>query len=475
MDYSDDDYDEDYVEKDPQERFFRSNEVLGVGSCKTVYKAFDELEGIEVAWSQVILDDVQNSPTIKLESFYSEVDLLKSLKHENIIKIFSWWVDDKNKTLNVVTELFTSGSLRQYRDRHRHVDIKAIKKWARQILQGLYYMHSHQPPIIHRDLKCDNIFVNGSNSEIKIGDFRCATVMKEPTCLDVVGTPEFMAPELFDDEYNELVDIYAFSMCMLEMVTCEKPYRECKTPGQVYNKKVISGIKPASLDKVSDPQVKQFIEKCLAPESMRVSVMDLLHDPFLAVEYLKKKKISEFQGHPMEIDIHYQKHYPASTRKSVDATFSSSSESSTLELQRSTENNGFSLREENNELGSSCEAQRGGRWRKNIEFEFHLDSDTASEIAQEMVEQQLDLSNEEVSVISDLVDDTIMELVPTWNPKSKGANSSFEGHNLLEHDSGDSSLCSLPQFSLLDKYQYYRLKMELSPLIRCIINTFLSC
>lgn len=118
---------------------------------------------------------------------------------------------------------------------------------------------------------------------------------------------------------------------------------------------------------------------------------------------------------------------------------------------------------------------RGGRWRKNIEFEFHLDSDTASEIAQEMVEQQLDLSNEEVSVISYLVDDTIMELVPTWKPKSKGANSSFEGHNLLEHDSGDSSLCSLPQFSLLDKYQYYRLKMELSPLIRCIINTFLSC
>ncbi|KAL6133894.1 hypothetical protein ACLB2K_066127 [Fragaria x ananassa] len=110
MDYSDDDYDEDYVEKDPQERLFRSNGVLGLGSCKTVYKAFDELEEIEVAWSQVILDDVQHSPTVKLESFYSEVDLLKSLKHENIIKIFSWLVDDKNKTLNVVSNLKDHGA-----------------------------------------------------------------------------------------------------------------------------------------------------------------------------------------------------------------------------------------------------------------------------------------------------------------------------------------------------------------------------
>lgn len=51
-----------------------------------------------------------------------------------------------------------------------------------------------------------------------------------------VGTPEFMAPELYEEEYNELVDIYSFGMCMLEMVTFEYPYSECKNPAQIYKK-----------------------------------------------------------------------------------------------------------------------------------------------------------------------------------------------------------------------------------------------
>lgn len=53
------------------------------------------------------------------------------------------------------------------------------------------------------------------------------------------GTPEFMAPEIYEEEYNELVDIYSFGMCVLEMVTFEYPYSECNHPAQIY-KKVIS-------------------------------------------------------------------------------------------------------------------------------------------------------------------------------------------------------------------------------------------
>lgn len=54
--------------------------------------------------------------------------------------------------------------------------------------------------------------------------------------LSFTGTPEFMAPELYEEEYNDLVDIYSFGMCMLEMVTCEYPYAECKNPAQIYKK-----------------------------------------------------------------------------------------------------------------------------------------------------------------------------------------------------------------------------------------------
>jgi serine/threonine protein kinase len=52
----------------------------------------------------------------------------------------------------------------------------------------------------------------------------------------VAGTPEFMAPELYDERYDEKVDIYSFGMCVLEMATQEYPYVECTNPAQIYKK-----------------------------------------------------------------------------------------------------------------------------------------------------------------------------------------------------------------------------------------------
>lgn len=66
-----------------------------------------------MAWGQVRIDDVLQSPE-DLERLYSEVHLLKSLNHSNIIRFYNSWIDDRNKTVNIITELFTSGNLRQY-------------------------------------------------------------------------------------------------------------------------------------------------------------------------------------------------------------------------------------------------------------------------------------------------------------------------------------------------------------------------
>lgn len=75
----------------------------------------------------------------------------------------------------------------RYCTKHKKVDKKAVKGWARQILMGLIYLHSHNPPIIHRDLKCDNIFINGNQGEVKIGDLGLATVMEQATAKSVIG------------------------------------------------------------------------------------------------------------------------------------------------------------------------------------------------------------------------------------------------------------------------------------------------
>ena len=76
------------------------------------YKAFDEYEGIEVAWNQVKLyDSLQTSED--LERLYCEIHLLKTLNHESIMKFYTSWVDTSNRNINFVTEMFTSGTLRQ--------------------------------------------------------------------------------------------------------------------------------------------------------------------------------------------------------------------------------------------------------------------------------------------------------------------------------------------------------------------------
>ncbi|XVF22338.1 hypothetical protein REPUB_Repub12eG0163800 [Reevesia pubescens] len=427
----------DFVERDPTGRYIRFDEVLGKGAFKTVYRAFDEVDGIEVAWNQVKIDDVLRSPE-DLEKLYSEVHLLRSLKNENIIKLYNSWVDGKKKTVNMITELFTSGSLRMYRKKHKNVDMKAIKNWARQILRGLVYLHSHVPPIIHRDLKCDNIFVNGNHGEIKIGDLGLAIVMQQPTARSVIGTPEFMAPELYEEEYNELIDVYSFGMCMLEMVTFEYPYNECKNPAQIY-KKVTSGIKPASLGKVVDPQIKEFIEKCLVPASERLSAKELLDDPFLKVENPKEPIRLPLQlKNPSSKAVNLPANLPASGPSSMDidtdykqlslstctGSNSESPQHPVLEYQRTHKNNEFRLRgkkEDDNSVSLTLRiADSCGRVR-NIHFLFYLDSDTALSVAAEMVEQ-LELTDHDVLFIAEFIDFLIMKLLPGWRPFSDNSS-----------------------------------------------------
>ena len=151
------------------------------------------------------------------DRLFAEIRVLKQLKHRNIMTFHDSWLDDRAATVNFITELFTSGTLRQYRKKHkRSIDVEVLKRWAWQILCGLVYLHGHSPPIIHRDLKCDNIFINGSEGVVKIGDLGLATLLRARTApQSVLGTPEFMAPELYDEDYDDRVDVYSFGMCLL--------------------------------------------------------------------------------------------------------------------------------------------------------------------------------------------------------------------------------------------------------------------
>jgi hypothetical protein len=93
-----------------------------------------------------------------------------------------------------------------------------------------------------------------------------------------------MAPELYDENYNEKVDIYAFGMLLLEIITRDVPYHECANPAQIY-KKVTQGIPPPSLNRVKSADARNFILLCLGigeDANARPSASDLLKHQFLA-------------------------------------------------------------------------------------------------------------------------------------------------------------------------------------------------
>ncbi|KAF6174373.1 hypothetical protein GIB67_027844 [Kingdonia uniflora] len=446
------DYNEN-IETDPTGRYGRFKEVLGKGAMKTVYRAFDEVLGMEVAWNRVCLTDLFRSPD-ELQRLYSEVHLLSTLNNDSIIQFYTSWVDVDRRTFNFITELFTSGTLREYRQRYRRVDIRAVKNWARQILNGLVYLHCQDPPVIHRDLKCDNIFVNGHLGQVKIGDLGLAAILHGQQAHSVIGTPEFMAPELYEEEYNELVDIYSFGMCMLEMLTSEYPYSECTNPAQIY-KKVTSGKLPAAFYRIQDLEAQRFVGKCLKNVKGRMSAAALLLDPFLA---------SDRGGETCMPKIGCQKpvllNNGGIVRERSPASLVDPTRSTNMKITGT-----MNLEDDTIYLKVRIADKHGHV--KNISFPFDVASDTPIDVATEMV-KELEITDKEPHEIAEVIEKEISALAPQWKEHEDQLNQSLSYQEEYEEDrsfysfssrSSQSSLsCLLPSlhghFSTGDNSNY---------------------
>ncbi|KAM5310366.1 serine/threonine-protein kinase WNK4 isoform 1-T1 [Glossophaga mutica] len=329
------------VATSPDGRYLKFDIEIGRGSFKTVYRGLDTDTTVEVAWCEL---QTRKLSRAERQRFSEEVEMLKGLQHPNIVRFYDSWksVLRGQVCIVLVTELMTSGTLKTYLRRFREMKPRVLQRWSRQILRGLHFLHSRVPPILHRDLKCDNVFITGPTGSVKIGDLGLATLKRASFAKSVIGTPEFMAPEMYEEKYDEAVDVYAFGMCMLEMATSEYPYSECQNAAQIY-RKVTSGTKPNSFHKVKMPEVKEIIEGCIRTDkNERFTIQDLLAHAFFREE----------RG------VH------------VELAEEDDGEKPDLKLW---------LRME--------DARRGGRPRDNqaIEFLFQLGRDAAEEVAQEMV------------------------------------------------------------------------------------------
>ncbi|KAJ0618680.1 putative protein kinase RLK-Pelle-RLCK-VI family [Helianthus annuus] len=201
---------------------FNPDNIIGKGGNSEVYKG-SLPDGRELAVK--ILKTSEDA----LKEFVLEIEIITALHHENIISLFGFCFED-NKLL-LVYDLLSRGSLED----NLHGDKKGTKfgwseryKVATGVAEALVYLHSKcEKPVIHRDVKSSNILLS-DDFEPQLSDFGLAK-WATPTGLqitsnNVAGTFGYLAPEYFTHgKVTEKIDVYAFGVVLLELLTGRKP------------------------------------------------------------------------------------------------------------------------------------------------------------------------------------------------------------------------------------------------------------
>ena len=194
-------------------------DLLGKGSQGEVYLA--QWRGTTIAVKKV---DTTNIEPTTVEEFCQEASMMRHMHHYSLTQFLG--ISFQSHALCILTEYVERGSLFDIIQ-----DTKSTYTWQRgidvmtDVARGMHYLHSHKPPILHRDLKSLNILVT-RDWRGKIADFGM-TRFQDPDAAIVMtqcGSPYWMAPEMIQNlTYDEKSDVYSFGVCLWEIYTRQIP------------------------------------------------------------------------------------------------------------------------------------------------------------------------------------------------------------------------------------------------------------
>ncbi|NXS25793.1 M3K19 kinase, partial [Pomatostomus ruficeps] len=269
--------------KDPV--LWTRGEVLGKGAYGTVYCGLTS-QGQLIAVKQVGLDASDPLTTEKeYQKFHEEVDLLKTLKHVNIVTYLGTCLEDN--VLSIFMEFVPGGSISSILNRFGPLPEVVLCKYTKQILQGVAYLHDNR--VVHRDIKGNNVMLM-PNGVIKLIDFGCARRLawaslsgtRGELLRSVHGTPYWMAPEVINESgYGRKSDIWSVGCTVFEMATGKPPLASMDRAAAMFYIGAHRGLMPPLPDRFSSAAV-EFVHACLTRDQHeRPSALQLLDHPFV--------------------------------------------------------------------------------------------------------------------------------------------------------------------------------------------------
>ncbi|CAI5756522.1 unnamed protein product [Candida verbasci] len=291
---------------------FKFHNLVGNGAFASVYKATNLKTNQIIAIKQIRLEQDQDVAVLM-----GEIDLLKILKHPNIVKYHGFV--KTSDSLNILLEYCAGGSLRQlYKKNNSGLAEMQIVNYTKQVIQGLAYLHDQG--VVHRDVKAANVLLT-ENGDVKLADFGVATKVNN-SHFTLVGTPNWMAPEtiLGGDGLCTASDIWSLGATIIELFTTYPPYHDLNAMATLH---AIGTDEHPPLPKNISSLAREFLLECFQKQpNLRISARLLLKHNWLNQDINRTKSSHPLNKPRPSMDLKSIKTYTENNEDNWDHDFS---------------------------------------------------------------------------------------------------------------------------------------------------------
>jgi serine/threonine protein kinase len=214
--------------------------------------------------SAVIIKKMKTPTDLMIVEFKRIVYMAFKMHHPNIVHFYGISYNINNDTLSYVTEYLSEGPLSALLANYEFNHTQIIKIML-DVAKGMCYLHSRPKPIIHRDIRAENIHINCTlNAKITNLEFSGIYTLDKT----LIGTPAWTAPEILlgNSDYSPKVDVYSYSMLCVEIFNKIVPYNEngkCHNSRELINRIVNCNYRPDILNKSTwPPKLIEMVESC---------------------------------------------------------------------------------------------------------------------------------------------------------------------------------------------------------------------